>query len=157
MRGKSRAIVQRVLDWTGFQNAATVLIYLSIPGEVETDALIQTALDRGKTVGVPVIDKQNDDLIVSRLPGLNIEFDVGPFGIREPAKRFLKPLSPEDLDLVIAPGLAFDKQGGRIGYGKGYFDRLLARLPQSTLRAGLAFEFQIYESLPQQATDGKRF
>ena len=49
----------------------------------------------------------------------------------------------------------FDKQGGRIGYGKGYFDRLLARLPQSTLRAGLAFEFQVYESLPQQATDGK--
>jgi len=153
LRSKSRSIIQRVLDWNGFRDAKSVLIYLSRRGEVETDALVQEALDRGKTVGVPVIDKKNNELAVSQVSGLDIEFEVGPFGIREPAKQFLKPLALKNLDLVIAPGLAFDKQGGRIGYGKGYFDRLLARMPQTTLRAGLALEFQVYDSLPQTTAD----
>lgn len=155
LQRESRAITQRVLDWVGFRNAKSILIYLSKKGEVETDALIQEALDRGKTVGVPVTDEKNNELAVSHLSGLDIEFDIGPFGIREPAQPFLIPLALENLDLVIAPGLAFDRQGGRIGYGKGYFDRLLARMPLASLKAGLALEFQVYESLPQMATDVK--
>ncbi len=155
LRRKSHAVVRRVLDWDEFQKAGQVLIYLSKEGEVETDRLIEEALNLGKKVGVPVIDVTENELAVSQISGLDIEFDVGPFGIREPAQQFLKPLALEDFDLVLAPGLAFDRQGGRIGFGKGYFDRLLARMPEATWRAGLALEFQVYESLPQTATDVK--
>lgn len=149
----SGCIVQKAKALSAFRQARCVLIYLSIRGEVETDGLVQAALDAGKTVCVPVIDPRSGELKLSRLPGLDIEFEEGPFDIREPASRFLQWMPPEEVDLVIMPGLAFDREGGRIGYGKGYFDRLLDRLNPDAFRVGLAFDFQIYDSLPQGPSD----
>ncbi|CAI2717799.1 5-formyltetrahydrofolate cyclo-ligase [Nitrospina watsonii] len=153
LKEKSGCIARKVLTLQAFHRAATVLVYLSIPGEVDTDALVTAALDAGKTVCVPVIDAATGELNVSHLPGWDIGFKRGPFGIREPEDRFLKWLPVEQVDLVLMPGLAYDEQGGRIGYGKGYFDRLLDRLSGSARRVGLAFDFQIYDTLPQDPSD----
>ena len=153
LKTNSGCIVQKVKALEAFRRARCVLVYLSIRGEVETDTLVQAALDAGKIVCVPVIVAETGALNISRLPRLDIEFKKGPSGIREPAERFLKWVPPEEVDLVIMPGLAFDREGGRIGYGKGYFDRLLDRLKQDASRVGLAFDFQIYDSLPQDASD----
>lgn len=153
LKTNSGCIVQKVKALAAFRQARTVLIYLSIRGEVETDGLVEDALSAGKTVCVPVTDPPSGELKLAHLPGLDIEFKKGPFGIREPEDRFLKWIPPEEVDLVILPGLAFDRKGGRIGYGKGYFDRLLERLRPSAFRVGLAFDFQIYDSLPQDASD----
>ena len=151
VRRKSALIAHNLERLAEYRNATAVLFYLSKNNEVQTDEMISAAYRSGKKVYVPVTGP--DELKVSELPGLDIEFDLGPYGIREPAPKFLKFVSPEALDLVILPGVAFDARGGRIGYGKGYFDRLLGRLAANTVRVGVAYEFQVLETVPQAATD----
>ncbi len=149
----SVSIVGTLLSLTEFKKANTILIYLSKDGEVETDHLLVRAFELGKRVCVPVVDRKKEELHVSELPGPEVEFRLGPFGIREPAKEHLNFISPDQVDLVVTPGLAFDRQGGRIGYGKGYYDRLLSRLGVQVPRIALAFDFQVLDAVPQDESD----
>jgi 5-formyltetrahydrofolate cyclo-ligase len=77
--------------------------------------------------------------------------EKGPYGVPEPVEH--QYLRLRDVDLVVVPGLAFDKQGGRLGRGKGCYDRFLKRLPADTATIGLAFDFQILPSVPAAAHD----
>ena len=148
---KSALIAGNLERLEEYPNAAAVLFYLSKNNEVQTDGMITAAYRSGKKVYVPVTGP--GELKISELPGLDIEFDLGPYGIREPTQKFLKFVSPAVLDLVILPGVAFDARGGRVGYGKGYFDRLLGRLSANAVRVGVAYEFQVLETVPQSGTD----
>ncbi|TDJ58535.1 MAG: 5-formyltetrahydrofolate cyclo-ligase [Nitrospina sp.] len=149
---RQSALIAGHLESLGvYQKSAAVLFYLSKKNEVQTDGMIATAIRSGKRVYVPVTGP--DEIKVSELPGLDIEFDLGLYGIRQPAQRFLKFVAPGVLDLVILPGVAFDVQGGRIGYGKGYFDRFLGKLATHTVRVGVAYEFQVLETVPQTGMD----
>ena len=73
----------------------------------------------------------------------------------EPKKKFFRPVSPEDIDLVIVPGIAFDRSGERIGYGMGFYDRFLKKIRKDTSSIGLAYEFQIVDDIPSEETDVK--
>lgn len=148
---KSALIADRLECLEEYQQAAAVFFYLSKNNEVQTDGMIAAAYRSGKKVYIPVTGP--DAIKVSELPGLDIEFDLGPYGIRQPAQRFLKFVSPEVLELVVLPGVAFDVQGGRIGYGKGYFDRMLRNLSMKAVRVGVAYEFQVLETVPQTGMD----
>lgn len=150
---QSHSIVTALLSRKEFQKAGKVLIYLSGDGEVVTDTLLDRAFELGKQVYVPVVDRENNELRISELPGPEKNFRLGAFGIREPAEEDLNFVSPDRIDLVITPGLAFDRQGGRIGYGKGYYDRLLRRLGSHVPRIALAFDFQILDTVPQDGND----
>ena len=116
---QSLSIMGTLLSREEFQKADKILIYLSKDGEVGTDNLMGRAFELGKQVCVPVVDQESGELRVSELPGPEIDFRVGAFGVREPEEGDLKFVSPDQVDLVIVPGLAFDRRGGRIGYGKG--------------------------------------
>lgn len=150
---QSRIIIRTLLDRKEFVKAEKVLIYLSREGEVITDDLLDRAFELGKRVYVPVVDRAGNELRISELPGPETNFRLGAFGIREPAEEDLNFVSPDQIDLVITPGLAFDRQGGRIGYGKGYYDRLLNRLDSRVPRIALAFDFQVLEAVPQDGND----
>lgn len=150
---QSRSIVTALLSRREFEKADKVLIYLSGNGEVITDDLLGRAFELGKRVYVPVVDRENNELRISELPGPEVDFQLGAFGIREPAEEDLNFVSPDRIDLVITPGLAFDWQGGRIGYGKGYYDRLLRRLGSHVPQIALAFDFQILDTVPQDGND----
>ncbi len=150
---QSRSIIRTLLSHKEFQKADKILIYLSKDGEVSTDDLLGRAFELGKRVCVPVVDRGSDELRVSELPGPDISFRLGAFGVREPAEQDLNFLPPDQIDLVVAPGLAFDRRGGRIGYGKGYYDRLLSRLGSHVPRIALAFDFQVLDTVPQDETD----
>ncbi|NIQ02620.1 MAG: 5-formyltetrahydrofolate cyclo-ligase [Nitrospinaceae bacterium] len=151
--GLSRKIVERLTRSPVFENARTVMIYLSRTGEVETDDLMARAFQAGKRVMVPVVDPDHDELKISELASPEIPFRRGSFGIREPREEDLKFVGPEEMDLVVAPGVAFDRQGNRIGYGKGFYDRLLVRLLPGTPVAALAFDFQIRDTIPHGERD----
>ncbi len=130
-----------------YRSAATVLWYVSMPSELATVPGIEAALADGKRVAVPWCD--GDDLGLWRLEAVG-ELEPGTWGIPEPppARRGepARRIAPEAIDLVVVPGLAFDRRGRRLGHGKGYYDRLLARSP--AVRAGLCFDAQVFPEVP---------
>ena len=150
---QSRSITGTLIGRKEFQAADRILIYLSKDGEVGTDHLLGRAFELGKRICVPVVDRENDELRISELPGPEIDFRLGAFGVREPEEGDLNFVSPDQIDLVVVPGLAFDRRGGRIGYGKGYYDGLLSRLNSQVPRIALAFEFQVLDTVPQDEHD----
>ena len=150
---KSRDIAQKLKDLAEFKACRNILFFLSLPDEVQTDGMIQKALDLGKKVYVPLVDAKSRRLNLSEIPGLDIEFEEKRFGIREPGLSHIKIVSPSALDFVLVPGVAFDRKGGRIGYGAGYYDRFLKEVSGHVTRVGVAFDFQVLDSIPQTEFD----
>ena len=153
LRRKSLEITEKLVALEEFQTCRNILIFLSLPEEVQTDEMIQRALSCGKKVYVPLVDADHKRLEISELPGLDIEFETAQFGIREPGPAHIKIQPPTVLDFVLVPGLAFDRKGGRIGFGAGYYDRFLREVADRVVRVGVAFEFQILEFVPQTELD----
>jgi len=150
---QSSSIERALLSCKEFQAADKILIYLSKDEEVSTDSLLGRAFELGKRVCVPVVDEKSKELRISELPGPEASFRLGAFGVREPEEEDLNFVPPDEIDLVLVPCLAFDRCGGRIGYGKGYYDRLLNRLDSHVPRIALAFDFQVLDSVPQDEND----
>lgn len=146
---KSRLIKQKLFRISVFKKAKTVMLYIAFDGEVDTQDMIKEAQDLGKTIAVPVCRKKRK--IVPCILKDSPKLVRGLYGISEPAIK--KPLKVEDIDVVVVPGVAFDKQGNRLGRGKGYYDRFLRKLPSRGSTIGLAFDFQILPSLPATKRD----
>jgi 5-formyltetrahydrofolate cyclo-ligase len=132
-----------------FKKAKTVMFYLSTAGEVDTTEMIKEALRSGKRVVVPVCGGNRK--IVPCVLSPNGKMQRGPYGILEPACK--KPVALKELELVVVPGVAFDRGGKRLGRGKGYYDCFLARLPDNACSIGLAYDFQVLPSVPTAAHD----
>ena len=126
------------------------MFYIAMSGEVETKEMIQKAKKLGKIIAVPVCVKNRTSL----RPALFVShahLRKGPYGVSEPAvNRFI---DLKDLDLVITPGVAFDKKGNRLGSGKGYYDRFLSKIPKDTPSIGLAYSLQILPAVPTNSSD----
>ncbi len=150
-RQKSDAIRRKLIRLKAFRQAKTVFCYVSLPYEVDTRRLIKAMLDAGKRVVVPRV--QGQGLRLSELKDLDRDLATGSFGVLEPTRRAHRPVRREAIDLVIVPGLAFDRTGHRLGHGLGFFDRFLARLPRTTPTIGLCFEFQLHDRLPTEPHD----
>jgi len=149
---KSKIIKERLFRTPVFKKAKTVMFYMSFDGEVKTQDMIKAAHKLGKIVAVPVC-KGNRITIRPCVLRSKGKLKNGPYGICEPAvKEYIKP---EDLDLVIVPGIAFDKKGNRLGRGRGCYDYFLKRVTCDTASIGLAFDFQILPSIPATTTDVK--
>lgn len=144
------AIAARVATVPVYQSAPVIHCYLPLHSEVDTRPLLVTALSQQKTVVVPVVEPGTGNLLHSRLVSLEVEdWERGHFGIFQP--RSLLPVAPGTWDLVLVPLVAFDRSGYRLGYGKGYYDRLLATGSVPTI--GLAFAVQEATTLPREAHD----
>ena len=149
-RTRKTKIIREKLFRTGvFKKAKRVMFYISFDGEVNTEDLIKKAQSLGKIIAVPVCTKFR--IMKPCILGASAKLKKGLYGLWEPAiKRFIKM---RYLDLVIVPGVAFDKKGNRLGRGKGYYDRFLKKLPRKTTSMGLAFDFQILPHLPTTTQD----
>ncbi len=144
---KSKKIKDNLLSLDEYKKAKNVMFFVSFGSEVHTHEMIKEAL-KNKTVIVPkVINNQIE-------PSLIIDFDSlipsGKFGILEPIEAM--PIAYKNIDLILVAGIAFDKEGYRLGYGLGYYDKFLAKLPKA-LKIGLCFDFQVVEKLPREAHD----
>jgi 5-formyltetrahydrofolate cyclo-ligase len=142
---KDLEIRQRLFKFSEYKQAKSVLFYASMGNETETRQAIVAALS-SKRVFLPYV--VGDDLEISEIRSWR---DVAPgkFKILEPKRKENAPIS--DVDLIIVPGVAFDERGHRIGYGGGYYDRLLARTKAP--RVALAYESQIVASVPAEDHD----
>ncbi|MCD6557692.1 MAG: 5-formyltetrahydrofolate cyclo-ligase [Candidatus Aenigmarchaeota archaeon] len=149
---KSYTIQEKLKKTAEFRNAKNVLFYVSTKNEVETHRIIEELLSSGeKNVIVPITDKKNKILKLSVIKSFS-ELTPRTHGILEPENKFIRPIEPEKVDLVIVPGIAFDKSGNRIGSGQGYYDKLLNTM-KNTKKVGLAFELQVIDDIPQEDHD----
>ncbi len=135
-----------------FKQAGKVLFYASFRTEVNTGTMIAEALDMGKTVILPRVDQEEGRLTKHVINGLE-ELVPGHMGILEPDMDKHSEVKVEDIHMLVVPGLAFDIKGARIGYGGGYYDKLLPRIKGERTIAALAFEVQIFSSLPMEEHD----
>jgi 5-formyltetrahydrofolate cyclo-ligase len=130
-------------EWKAARHVCTFIG--SKPGEVSTMGLIQAALNSGKPVCVPVIDRASKELLLSPVIDAG-KLVRGHYDILEPENSPRLAPGSLDWDLALVPGVAFGRDGGRIGFGKGYYDRLLSA--RTTLRIALAFSFQVLDTVP---------
>jgi len=141
-----RGIIRNLLSLKELHEARTALFYSPVRGEPDLTPLIKSFLkNRGEVVFPKVV---GDQLIPYAVNSLN-HLRRGRFGILEPVKG--REIAPEDLDVALIPGITFDRRGYRIGFGKGYYDRLLSRI--RGLKIGVAYSFQVLERVPRDPWD----
>jgi len=149
---KSAAIAQRLSEWPPFVSAATIFTFLTTRSEVATEIINGLALMAGKALAAPRTLLGEKRLEFRALQGVAGEVVAGPFGILEPPAD-TPLLDPEQADMIFVPGLAFDPLGYRLGYGGGFYDRLLADPALRATTVGLAFEEQVIERVAHDESD----
>lgn len=129
-----------------FKAAKTILLYHSLKDEVDTHTFIQK-WSKEKNILLPVV--VGEELELRRYTGSQ-DLVIGSYGILEPVGETVT--SYTSIDLIIVPGVAFDHQGHRLGRGKGYYDRLLPKIPQA-YKIGICFPFQFLKEIPAEPFD----
>ena len=146
----SRRIVGAFMSLPEYATAEIVLFYIDVRSEVRTRHDLALALESGKTIVIPWCNLDGE-LELFRLDSMD-ELEVGMYKILEPRTELRslaeKQVSVETLDLIMVPGVGFDRRGGRMGHGKGYYDKLLQHARSNTPLIALAFECQVFDEVP---------
>jgi len=151
----SELICTKIKQLQQYKQANTVFAYIDAKNEVATFSLIQDDIDEGKTVCLPLTIKNSVELEFYRVFDLDKDLQKGYYGILEPIPNVERIVLPEDADLIIVPGVAFDLNLNRIGYGKGYYDRFLSKVSKNVPKIALAYDFQVLESISEGENDIK--
>jgi 5-formyltetrahydrofolate cyclo-ligase len=139
---RSASLAERLRGWTFWQSAPCVCAFSALVGEPD----VLDSWPDGKRIALPRVE--GDDLKFHWVAG-RAELQPGRFGILEPAAE--APAAGDDFDLILVPGMAFDLRGGRLGRGRGFYDRFLRTA--LGLRVGVCFEDQIVDDVPSEAHD----
>jgi 5-formyltetrahydrofolate cyclo-ligase len=150
-KDKSRKACENLIATESFQKASIVMMYLSLPHEVDTGEAILRAWQMGKIVAVPKISWQQRHMLPVGIHSLDGGFSTGIGGLRNPVNGV--PIPFEEIDFVVAPALGFDRLGNRLGRGGAYYDRFFANEELAAARCGLAFSEQIMPSIPTTDRD----
>ena len=148
---KSRLACEKLLKLPEFRSARTVMIYLSTAREVDTIRIAAAAWDARKTVLVPKVNIADRHMIALECASLHAGLVPSSFGILEPTDGEAHPI--ESIDLIVVPGLAFDRAGHRLGQGAGFYDRFLSTPGMRAVTAALALAEQVIDSVPVSETD----
>jgi len=143
---RSRKACRNLVSTEQFQSASTVMMFLSLPHEVDTSEAILHAWQLGKAVAVPKISWQQRHMIPVQINSLETGLSTGASGLRNPVAGL--PVPFEEIDLVVTPGLGFDKKGNRLGRGGSYYDRFFANGELKAARCGFGFAEQLIDSIP---------
>ncbi|MDO5707043.1 MAG: 5-formyltetrahydrofolate cyclo-ligase [Andreesenia angusta] len=150
---KSDKIKDSIIETDFYKNAKVIMAYIDFRNEVKTENFIKKAISDGKRVVIPISIVETRQLLLSEIIDYDRELDSGAYGILEPKKEYIREVDPDLVDLVLVPGVAFDRRGYRIGYGAGYYDRFLEKLRNETKKIALAFDLQIVEHAYEDSHD----
>ncbi|TCO73130.1 5-formyltetrahydrofolate cyclo-ligase [Marinisporobacter balticus] len=150
---KSQTIFHQLTTLDFYKSAKTVMIYIDFRNEVKTHCIIEDLLKSNKNVIIPISVPTTKEMILSQLLDPKEELVKGTYGILEPKERYIRKVDPAILDLIIIPGVAFDRKGYRIGYGGGYYDRFLDKISEATPSIALSFDLQIVDKVPNDSFD----
>jgi 5-formyltetrahydrofolate cyclo-ligase len=152
-RGRYEAeILRHLTAMPEVQGAQTILLYLDFRGEVNSEPMIRWGIAEGKTVCAPVTIVKERRLIPVRIETAG-EYRIGAYGIREPKMRPDLVVKVQEIDAVVLTGVGFDRRGGRLGYGGGYYDRFLPQLRADAKKIAVAYEVQVIEEVPMEEHD----
>jgi len=140
---KSAAIIEQLFRLNEFRKCRSVMFFASFRSEVETGAAISRCLELGVVVALPLAIPASRRLEPRLVSNPASQLRSGYCGILEPDPEHTKIMDPKELEVVVVPGSVFDLQGGRIGYGGGFYDRFLQMEAPQALRIGLAFALQV--------------
>jgi 5-formyltetrahydrofolate cyclo-ligase len=146
------AITRQLLALDAWQNARCVLAYLSFGSEFDTAALIENTRASGKQLCLPRVERGTRELAIHRVANPIADVQAGVWGIREP-RPSCPPAALEAIDFVLVPGVAFTPRGERLGYGGGFYDRLIARFAQRPPLVAAAFGVQMRDEIPLSERD----
>ncbi|UWD49398.1 5-formyltetrahydrofolate cyclo-ligase [Clostridioides difficile] len=150
----SNLITEKLLQMEDIRNATNIMLYLNFNNEVNTDNLIKKLLSLKKIVSSPITIKENHTLIPTQVTDLDNGLKIGAYGIREPSEKSPK-IDIKSLDVVIVPAVAYDIHCYRLGYGGGFYDRFLENLRKDAITIGVAFDFQVFDSIPKETHDAQ--
>ena len=152
----SHAIAARIASMEAYRTANTVLAYMNFGAEFAAEIFVQQALRDGKRVLLPKVNRSTNELDIYQVTDLLRDLATGMWEIREPlVERCAKVDALEEIDFILLPGVAFGRDGARLGYGGGFYDKLLSRLTHRPSLVAGAYAMQIVEGIPQEANDRK--
>ena len=144
---KSKQIEKNLLNLEYYNKSKTIMFFVSFNNEVNTHELLKKAL-KDKTVVIPKVS--HHEIEPSVIISLDNLVPSGKFEILEPIETM--KIAYKNIDLILVPGIVFDKEGHRIGYGSGYYDKFLHKVPKA-IKIGLAFDFQVIDKIPREHHD----
>ncbi|MEG1142112.1 MAG: 5-formyltetrahydrofolate cyclo-ligase [Clostridia bacterium] len=151
----SSIIIKKLLSMECIQNSKNIMLYLDFNNEVQTSELVNKLIGLKKIVYSPITITKERKLIPCRITNLEDNIKIGAYGIREPKKDCYPSIDISDIDIVIVPAVAYDKNRYRLGYGGGYYDRFLNNSKNSAITIGIAFDFQIFDEIPKESHDAQ--
>jgi len=152
----SSTITARLLQLPEYRQAGAVLGYMNFGAEFASEFWIRQVLAEGKRLALPRVNHHTNQLDLYWVNDLENHLAPGLWGIREPVVERCERLNtPNEVEFALLPGVAFCRDGARLGYGGGFFDKLLARMAHRPALAAAAFALQIVEHIPQETTDVK--
>ena len=152
----SKAIAERLLQLPEYRQAGAVLGYMNFGAEFASEVWIRQVLAARKKLALPRVNHHTNQLDLYWVEDLENQLAAGLWGIREPiVERCEQVIALNEVEFALLPGVAYSKNGARLGYGGGFYDKLLARIAHRPTLVAAAFELQIMERIPQEATDVK--
>jgi len=152
----SATITERLLQFPVYWQADAVLGYMNFGAEFASELWVERVLADGKRLALPKVNRHTNHLDLYWVDDPENQLAAGLWGIREPVvERCERLATSNEVEFVLLPGVAFTRDGARLGYGGGYYDKLLAGMAQRPALVAAAFALQIVEVLPQEATDVK--
>ena len=148
----SDAVFQLLVSLEMITQAKTVSSFVTFGAEIQTDAINHWLLEQKKCLVLPYISPVEKEMTFHEVHNLE-ELILNDFGILEPVPTIHKVITIGEIDCVITPGVAFDNQGYRLGYGGGFYDRFFSQIEKTIPKIGIAFECQLVESLPVASYD----
>jgi len=155
VKDKSNTIIEKLMNTKEFENAQSLMVYLSFDNEVYTFDFIEKAMRLGKKIIVPYTIKETYEIIPTLLTNIEDDLEVSTYGYMEPKRSKIQPILEKNIDLTLVPGLAFDRSMNRIGFGKGYYDRYLVKTKKESKNMALAYEYQVLEEIASEYYDVK--
>ncbi len=143
-------ILDRLYTYKPYTNAETIGLTVAMKGEINTKEIIERAWSEGKRVAVPKCNPKTKQMTFYYLTEWD-QLEIVYFGLEEPRPEKTEMCPPDEIELLLVPGLIFDRNGFRIGFGGGYYDRYLKDYSNSTV--SLAYQFQVVENVPTETFD----
>lgn len=152
---RSSIIINKLKSSNEYKNSTNIMVYMDFKNEVNTKGFIEEALREGKRIIIPYTSIEKVEIIPVEIKDFD-DLVMCRFGYLEPKREKIEnPFDVKQLDLVVVPGVVFDKKKNRIGFGKGYYDRLLINRKPSAKAIAIAYEFQVLDEVPAEEHDIK--